>query len=324
MPTVVTLTPSPSVDVFTETEEIAPERKMRCSAEVREPGGGGLNVARAMRTLGEDALAVVVVGGPPGEALRAMLTRCHIAHFAVESSAWTRQNLSVRERKTGHLYRFVMPAPPIDLATCETAIDEVTGTVEAPSAVVCSGALPPNAPEDLYARIGAQVKPRGALFVADTSGASLKAVARLGADLLKPNRRELGELTDMPVESEEEIRAAAHRALELGPTRAVLVSLAHAGALLVSRDEEIRVMAPRVEVRSAVGAGDSMVAAATFALVRRQPIAEVARAAVAAGTAAVMTSGTELFRAEDYRSMCERVTTKAAPSARSREERAAT
>ena len=109
MTKIYTLTLAPSLDSATQTPQIYPEGKLRCSAPVFEPGGGGINVARAVTFLGGKATAIFPVGGATGEHLAALLADEQVPVETVETRDWTRQNLHVHVAASGEQYRFVMP-----------------------------------------------------------------------------------------------------------------------------------------------------------------------------------------------------------------------
>lgn len=109
MDRIFTLTLSPSLDSATLTAQIYPEGKLRCSVPVFEPGGGGINVARAITHLGGKATAIFPAGGATGEHLVSLLADEQVAVDTVEAQDWTRQNLHVHVESSNEQYRFVMP-----------------------------------------------------------------------------------------------------------------------------------------------------------------------------------------------------------------------
>lgn len=126
MPTIVTVTFNPSVDESTTVERVVSEHKMRCEHPRYDPGGGGINVARAMRRLGCDAVAVYPSGGPTGALLDALLDGEGVSRREVAIAGNTRINLHVEETATGAQFRFNMPGPVLaegELRACFDAID---------------------------------------------------------------------------------------------------------------------------------------------------------------------------------------------------------
>ena len=163
-----------------------------------------------------------------------------------------------------------------------------------------SGSLPRGAPDDLYADILDLAGRKGARLVLDTSGEALRATLRRGGvHLVKPSLGEfealLGRTLREPVIQEE----AARELVRTGAAEMLALSMGRDGALLVTDRAALRLSAPEVEVKSAVGAGDSFVAAMTLGLAQGRSPEDAFAYGVAAGAAAVMSPGTELCRRED-------------------------
>lgn len=293
---IVTLTLNPTVDLAVSTHRVRPDDKLRCSVPQRDPGGGGVNVARAASRLGADALAVIPVGGPPGQQLCQLLDAEELPMATIDIAGETRESWTVDEAATGDQYRFVLPGPMLsedEVDACLAAVGEHAETL-----VVASGSLPPGVANDTFARLVEDGARSGCRTIVDTSGAALRAAVDAGAFLVKPNLRELSQLVHRDIEHDSEIHAAA---LELlgGGTQAVVVSMGAGGVMLVTRDSVEHVRSPTVPIRSRVGAGDSAVAGIATSLLRGDELLTAVRRGVAAGAAAVMTDGSELCHAED-------------------------
>ncbi len=133
----------------------------------------------------------------------------------------------------------------------------------------------------------------------DTTGEPLRRALEAGCYLIKPNLAELESLVGRPLPEPAQQEAEAMRLVEAGCAQIVTVSLGAEGALLATAEGCIRLRGPAIEPRSAVGAGDSFVAAMTLSLAQGRPVEDAFALAVAAGTAAVLTMGTELCRRAD-------------------------
>lgn len=181
----------PSLDSATMTPQIYPEGKLRCSAPVFEPGGGGINVARAITHLGGKATAIFPAGGATGEHLVALLADEQVAVDTVDAKDWTRQNLHVHVESSGEQYRFVMPGAKLSDDEFRQ-LDEKVLTIESGSLLVISGSLPPGVKtEKLTALVQAALQ-RGIRCIVDSSGEALKAALEPGQlELVKPNQKEL-------------------------------------------------------------------------------------------------------------------------------------
>ena len=300
MPKVVTLTMNPTIDVSCEVDQVVAERKLRCSDPVREPGGGGLNVSRAIANLGGSSTAVYTAGGATGSLLRQMLDADgRFAHAPVEVAGWTREGLTFTETTTGRQYRFGMPGPALSEREWAQALAAAVEAVHAGDYLVVSGSLPPGVPAGFEAETITGARARGARTVVDTSGAALREAASAGAFMVKPNLRELAQAVGADYLDDAAQEDAARALVDLG-CEVVVTSLGSRGVLLARRDGPVeRIPAPAVPVRSKVGAGDSTVAGVVLGLSQGRSIAEAVRLGVAAGAAAVMTPGTALCTRED-------------------------
>lgn len=314
MATIVTLTMNPAVDKSTNIDRVAPEMKLRCEQPTWEPGGGGINVSRAINFLGGTSTAVFPSGGAVGTMLEGLLQAEDIDLRTIPVQNMTRENFIVFEQITEQQYRFGMPGADLFADEWQACLDAVENFSPTPDYVVGSGSLPPGVPSDFYARLAGVVEKIGAKMVLDTSGEALRAAMEEDGIhhpvyLLKPNIRELAQLARVEmIESEEHQEEAAHSLIDAGKTEAVIVSLGRGGAMLVTKDTAAHYRAPTVPVRSAVGAGDSMVGGIVLKLAQGGNLTDAARYGIAAGSAAVMTEGTQLCRLEDTESLCQRIT----------------
>jgi len=298
MPPIVTLTMNPALDIATETEAIVPAEKLRCGEPRYDPGGGGINVARAVHMLGGDAMAVFPMGGLSGEMVCHLVANEGVPHAAVAVDGITRESFAVVERQSGKQYRFLLPGPQIGASDQARCLDELAVHLCDAQYLVASGSLPPGCPLDFYARVCDLAQQHGARFVLDTSGPALSG-AGSGAFLIKASLRELEELSGLEVRTEGQRGKAARAVIERGCAEILVVSLGAEGALLATRGEIRRFPAIPVPALSSVGAGDSMLAGIVLSLARGWRLTEAVRFGMAAGAAALLRPGTELCRRED-------------------------
>jgi 6-phosphofructokinase 2 len=298
MAAIVTLTMNPALDIATSTDRVEPTHKLRCSAPRYDPGGGGINVARAVNALGGEAVAIFPVGGSAGEMIRHLLRQEGVPHHAIPISGLTRESLAVEELSSGQQFRFILPGPALSQSDLERCLDQLVIAMSGARYVVASGSLPSGAPDDFYGRVAELVRRQGKRLVLDTSGAALKN-AGLGIHLLKPSLRELADLTGRPISGAGDQEEAARKLLEEGRCEIVVLSLGAEGALLATAEGCERFAAMQVEARSTVGAGDSMLAGIVLGLSRGLPLSNAVRFGMAAGAAALLGSGTQLCRRSD-------------------------
>jgi 6-phosphofructokinase 2 len=294
---VLTLTINPCIDKSSKVEQLLPGSKLRCSEMVNEAGGGGINVSKALHSLETQATAVFPAGGHNGNMLTELLGRSGIKFDAVASGAETRENWVIWETSTSRQYRFTFPGLPLPEETVSGLLDKVSASHA--SFVVASGSLPQGLGDTFFMSVVQRAVASGAKCIVDSSGPAIQALKGKNAFLIKPNIGELSKMLGTGWLAEAEVPAAARRAVEEGFARIVVVSMGAAGAWGVSREESFFCKAPAVEVRSTVGAGDSMVAGMVFKLLQDAPLDELLRFGVACGTAATLNEGTQLFRKED-------------------------
>jgi 6-phosphofructokinase 2 len=299
VPDIVTLTINPAVDIFVNVGLVEPTKKMRCSPPKRDPGGGGINVARAAYRLGGDVAAIYPIGGAIGKLLQRLVEREGIASIVTPSHVETRENFTAYEESSGDQYRFVLPGSTLHRAEWEACLERLAALPSAPKFVVASGSVPPGVPDDFFARVVRHAKKLGAQTVVDTSGAALKAALDEGVTLVKPNLVELAEFAGCALDSEADRVAACRRLVADGRAQAVALTLGEQGALLVTADQTWRAQPMAIEVVSAVGAGDSFLGGMIATLAAGKPLEAAFRVAVAAGSAAVLSPGTELCHAAE-------------------------
>ena len=299
MKTIVTMTMNPAIDKSSSVAHVMAERKLNCTPPRFEPGGGGVNVSRAIKKLGGQSMLLYPAGGLTGKRLQELLDDEGLNHRPFPIEGVNRESLVILEESTGRQYRFGMPGPQVQKKEWEQFLDGLSAIEPSPDYLVASGSLPPGVPADFYAQAARIGKNWGAKTIIDVSGEALEQALQEGVYLIKPNVREFRELVGKDIKEESQIKAEAQKMVKSGRCEVLVISLGAAGALMVSGKISEHVLPPTVPIISKVGAGDSMVAGIVLSLARGNSLRESVLFGVAAGTAAVMTSGTELCRRED-------------------------
>lgn len=300
MSRIVTLTLNPAMDLSTSVARVEPTRKLRCSLPHYDPGGGGINVARVVQALGGDSVAIYPAGGPFGDMLERILADLGLPQVRVRIAGDTRESFTVDETGSGQQYRFALPGPVLSVAEQQACLDAIAALDPAPDYLVLSGSFPPGVEVSFFDRMAALARRLSARLVFDCSGEALQyAASRGGIHLLKPSLNELSTLMGRPIVGAAEQDAALRTLIAQGAAEIVVLSLGGEGAVLASKAGIERFPAMDVPVRSAVGAGDSMVGAIALALARGRSLHDAVRYGVAAGSATIMQPGTELCRVED-------------------------
>ena len=299
MKAIVTITLNPVIDKSSSVEHVIAERKLYCKPPRFEPGGGGVNVSRAIKKLGGRSLLLYPAGGLTGKRLQELLDDEGLNHRPFPIEGVNRESLVILEESTGRQYRFGMPGPQVQKKEWEQFLDGLSAIEPSPDYLVASGSLPPGVPADFYAQVARIGKNWRAKTIIDVSGEALEQALQERVYLIKPNVREFRELVGKDIKEESQIKAEAQKMVKSGRCEVLVISLGAAGALMVSEEISEHVLPPTVPIISKVGAGDSMVAGIVLSLARGNPLRESVLFGVAAGTAAVMTPGTELCRRED-------------------------
>ncbi|MEU9885958.1 1-phosphofructokinase [Sphaerisporangium sp. NPDC051017] len=255
---ILTLTLNPSLDRTIEIGALARGAVIRAAAARLDPGGKGVNVSRALLANAVTSCAVVPYGGDEGRQLVRLLALEGLDMVTVAVEGPTRSNVTLAE-PDGTITKINEPGATLSAAELETIADAVLGAADSADWVVASGSLPPEVPADVYARLCRRFAAAGINVAVDTSGPALVESLSAAPALIKPNLEELAEATGMAISCVGDAIEAAGK-LRAAGARTVLASLGADGALLVEDDGVRYGEAEVAEPRSAVGAGDALLA----------------------------------------------------------------
>jgi 1-phosphofructokinase len=301
---IVTVTPNPSIDrTVTLTGPLTRGAVHRVSSVTTEPGGKGVNVARALTLAGLDAVAVLPA--PATDPLVAALGASAVSFECVQTAGPVRTNLAITEHD-GTTTKLNEPGAALDAVALDALTRSVTTRAESAMWVVLSGSLPPGVPNHWYADVVALLAPYPCRVAIDTSEGPLAALVesfdRAAPDLIKPNAEELaGVLGYSPQALEAAVAqgdpgpvvSAARQLVDRG-VRAVLATLGAAGAVLVDETGSWLATPPPIAARSTVGAGDASLAGYLRADVGGAVPPQRLQMAVAYGSAAASLPGSAL------------------------------
>lgn len=315
---VITFTMNPAVDLFGETQEIFDDSKSRCIQTALIPGGGGINVARNMRRMGSDTIAVFPAGGPNGNYLAQLLDDDGQRYQAIPTAAHTRQNFAITDTSREVMHHFVFPGPALSAAELSACREALVANCQ--DMLVLSGSLPENIDPAFYAEITDAVKQNGCKVLLDTSGKALSETLFRGAYLAKLNRKEFSSLgfdEHAPVAT---LKEQMIDMVERGAVDVLIVTLNRGGALLVSKEPVSKkavtnepvtkepvsnganstgvnayyFSAPKTKIISHVGAGDAFMSALAHQLNQGASLKNAFRYGVAAAYVTVQCTGNQL------------------------------
>ena len=291
---IVTVTPNPGIDrTVTLSSALTRGAVHRVSSVSSEPGGKGVNVARALSLAGVDAVAVLPA--VPGDPFLALLAGAGVPAAPVGVGGAVRTNLAITE-PDGTTTKLNEPGAPLDAAALGALTDAVLGRAAGADWVVLSGSLPPGVPDGWYADVVAKLKDRDCRVAVDTSDGPLAALAAgfdtAAPDLIKPNSEELAGLSGR---SAHELESAVEQGNPDPVVSAALELIAGVQVFAPDWTDGAWIAGPPpITPRSTVGAGDSSLAGYLRAAVGGADAPDRLRMAVAYGSAAAALPGSAL------------------------------
>ncbi|MNJ95556.1 6-phosphofructokinase isozyme 2 [compost metagenome] len=295
---IITLTFNPAIDKSASVPLLIPEKKLNCSTPTYEPGGGGINVSRAIKRLEGSSTAIYLAGGYTGRIFTKLISAEGLDIRAIKTRGSTRENVVIKEMQSNLQYRFGMPGEkvyPREWKNCLTAIEQIKNVAY----IVASGSLQSGVPRDIFAKISEIARSKNARLIVDTSAEPLRRAVEAGVYLIKPNLKELASLVNKDFLSIDQVTDASKEVIRKFKCEIVITSLGPEGAILVTKDIAFKITVPNVRVQSTVGAGDSMLAGIVLSLARKKNLIASAQYGVACGSAATMNPGTELCHLKD-------------------------
>lgn len=288
---IYTVTLNPAVDRELTVPAIEFDSVLRATAHQVDFGGKGFNVSRVLRNLGVASTALGFAGGKSGELLRDGLQSLGISTDFTWIGGETRTNVSIVSTVQKRYVKANEPGPTISDAERTALLEQIKSLTEPGDWWVLAGSLPPGVPADIYAEMIDIIKSGGGHTILDTSGSALDSGCYAGPYLVKPNTFEANKLTGLPVDTLQQIAAAAATIHKMGVT-SVVISMGKDGAMLHSEGKTWIAHSPPVEEINPIGAGDSLVGGLVYGLQAGYDQAESLRWGIACGAAAASLSGT--------------------------------
>jgi 6-phosphofructokinase 2 len=295
---IATVTLNPSLDRHVAVENLVLDDTNRWVSMKYQPGGKGINVSRVIYELGGDTRAYGFVGGVDGDVLQTLLKQHRVPYDFTSIKGEMRSNFIITDLKTHRQTRISAPGPRVTGGELRKLIDRITGIKPRPTHMVFAGSVPPGVPDDIYFELIARMKGMGVVTVLDAADQWLKEGVRARPDIIKPNVREAQGLMGVELKTEEDIIYAV-KTIVSGGVKIAAISRGRDGMIIADKDQVLKVIPPDVQVLSTVGAGDSTVAGLVLKLSQGGTLEEASRLAIAAGTAATLTAGTELCHKAD-------------------------
>lgn len=293
-----TITLNPSLDQHLTVDGLVVDGPNRWSRLHRYAGGKGIDVSRAIHEMGGRTVAYGFIGGAVGRAVEIFLDEEGVPFSFTPIKGETRINFIITDSKTNHQTRIDAPGPHISKDEFARFQRKMQRIRPSPDLIVAGGSAPPGIPDNVYYTIIREAKKYGVRTILDADAQWLAEGVKAKPYLVKPNVREAEGLLNRELPDEIAIIKAARDIVEMGIEIAV-ISRGKDGIIAATKDTVLNVVPPEVKVKSTVGAGDCTIAGLALKLAGEEPLTRACRLAVALGTAAVLTPGTELARKTD-------------------------
>ena len=302
---IITITLNPSIDVTLWTDGISFDKANRVLSETREVGGKGINVSRVSHSFGLQTRCLTLTGKENCREFSGYLESEKLRYEPILIEGAVRENLTLRY--DGNTAKVNRKGPSVSVMMIEALMSLIKSRVHPGDVVVFAGSLPQNISVNQYVELITAVKHIGVLVAVDNDMLSLDDYRRISPWLIKPNIHELKNIINFSGNSIDEIADAALVLCKNGVEN-VLVSLGADGILFLSKGRAIRAAVPAVEVKSTVGAGDSVLAGFIIGFMKESSVEECVRLAAACGTASAMQEGTKLATRETVQVLLEQIT----------------
>lgn len=305
---IITVTPNAAIDKTLTVPNFQTGFRHRASDSLTLPGGKGINVARALKSLGEPVVVTGLVGGRAGQQLVAGLTRENMLHDVVHIAGESRTSTVVIDPTTMSQTEIIEYGPVVTAQELEALVDKVDYLAKGASVIVLAGSLPRKVPEDFYATLTRRVRRRRTYLVLDSYGEPLRYGVRARPHLVTPNIREAEDLVGHEFHDEQDVVDATAAICEMG-ARNVIIKTTHGCVARFTRSRRSHVyranIQPLAEIVSTVGSGDAFLAGFLMARMSRQELPDCLRVALAAGAANTQLFGAGVLDAERARQLVE-------------------
>ena len=302
---ILTICPNPSIDCTIELDSLNVGMLNRIDNKVETYSGKALNVAIGVARLGEKCLTTGFMFDNHKRMFEHSLEKEGVEYNFVYNHGNARTNYKIIDKRSmlteiNDRGEEVLEDKQLELLKL---VEKISPSADI--ATIC-GSLPKGVQSDYYGQIVKRIPSRVKVVVDAERENTLSAIGTREIFMVKPNQKEFERFFGITVRTKADIVKGAYRYLDMGVEN-VLVSLGTEGAVFVNKNESLYCKSASVAVNSTVGAGDSMVAAACVGITRGVPMNEMLKMAVAAGTAAVTTSGTNLFYPDKYKEIYSKI-----------------
>lgn len=285
---IITVTPNAAVDKTLTVPNFQTGFRHRASESLTLPGGKGVNIARALKSLGEPVVATGLVGGRAGQLIVEGLQRENILHDFVHIGGESRTSTAVVDPTTMTQTEVVEYGPVVTEPETQSLLDKIEYLAKGARFVVLAGSLPRKVSDDFYAAVLQHIRKHRCFVVLDSMGEPLRRGVRARPNLVLPNLREAEDLVGHEFHDDQDLVDATAIVCDMG-ARNVIIKTQHGCVARFQVGRKQRVfqgsVVPLETVVSTVGSGDAFLAGFVSARFRRLDLADCLRCGLAAGAA---------------------------------------
>lgn len=304
---IITITLNPSIDKTITIEKLLPYGLNRVKNSRLDPGGKGINVARVLSNFGADVEVSGLIAGSQGMLLKDYLKQAGIQFDFLEINGETRTNLKIFDESVNKTTEVNETGFFVDEQTLASFKNKFKEVIKEASVVVICGSIPPGVPSGFYAECIKIAKTENVKTILDADGDALFEGLKAVPYAVKPNIHELEAFLERKLPGIKDVAEAAHELIQKG-VETVIVSMGPDGAIVADKNETFKVDSWDIKVKSATGAGDSMVGSLAYSIVRNDSLYDIAKITTAAGTITASKAGTELCTLEETLNSIDNVT----------------
>lgn len=307
---ILTVTLNVALDRTVAVPRIRLGRRHRAVESRRAPGGKGVNVARALKHLGEPVIATGLAGGATGARIRELLTAEDVLHDFTEVAGDSRTNISIVDPTSGLQTEINERGPEVDAAEIETFIERLNYLARGATFCVIAGSLPPGAPVDLYAELIAGLRDLGVPVLLDTDGEPMRAGLRAQPAVVAPNLAEAEEAVGFEFGEPEDLTMGLSSLVEMGAEEAFVTTADGCAAIVGKGSDRRRYEATieQLEPVASVGSGDAFLAGLASSRRAGRSVRETLAFAVACGAESTQHLGAGSLDPAEVARIVDRVT----------------
>ncbi|MFW6120517.1 MAG: 1-phosphofructokinase family hexose kinase [Petrotogales bacterium] len=302
---ILSLTMNPCLDRYFFIDSLKEDDTIRVNNIMDYPAGKGIDISRAINEMKGHSVAITLLGGDTGRQIMEMLDEEGVVYSTVNLNNNTRTNLILQTNESQ--YRFSVPGPSIDKIEKNKVLKNIETLLRKGDYLLISGSIPEGLPDDFYYKIINNANEMRAKVYFDADNELLLKGIKASPWGIKPNLHEFSRLIDKKLDNEEQIIKSLRETSERHSIKDILLTMGKDGAICLIEDSIFKVSVPKVDVDSAVGAGDTFMGIyCMFRETGNEP-KYCLKMAGATSTAATLTSGTELCKYDDVKKLVDKI-----------------